>query len=399
MRFKPEGIKYLIQLFVVLDVIRVYREMHFIYYITQALLLIFILIALNDYFLSRSIGFEKKILLLLSLFFLYPIYSTLTWAWSVYPVSSLLKGFNTIFVTAGILSIVILWSNYVKESYFLIVLPAFILLIASNLVSLVSGFPGDAWTIGHGLGFAGLFGHQNALATTILFTLPALFYFLDQKLQGKKHKFLFYSLAVLSLLLISLSYSRACLFVIFCSVIIFLVLTRSVKYLAVIGSVIGVVFLLMLLIPKVNEVVFYLAEKQSGSIFANRTVLWNSSFEAAKEGAFWGLGLGVGDLNKYYSELPQMKEGERFYREKGNMFLALIEETGVLGFILFLIPVIIVLKRLREKPIIYEKLILFCAIIACLLQCQFEAWNGAGNTLMQFFLLYNFMGFFAGTSN
>jgi len=151
---KQHSVKYLIILFVVLDVLRIYRGLHFIYYITEALLFIFILLAVKEFFLKK-INIDKKTFLILLLFFLYPLYSTITWFWSLYPVPSLLRGLNTVFVTLGILSIVILWGNHVKENYFLMLLPASILLITTNLIALISGFPGDAWSIGHGLGEEG----------------------------------------------------------------------------------------------------------------------------------------------------------------------------------------------------------------------------------------------------
>jgi len=46
---------------------------------------------------------------------------------------------------------------------------------AALLISIITNIPTDTWTGGHGKGFIGFFGHQNLLASVLLFTLPAVF--------------------------------------------------------------------------------------------------------------------------------------------------------------------------------------------------------------------------------
>ena len=80
--------------------------------------------------------------------------------------------------------------------------------------------------------------------------------------------------------------------------------------------------------------------KGEGEFGSSRYLLFESSYNAASEGGFFGLGYGISH--------PQIKslgagdhyESCRFIREKGNSVLAMIEEVGIVGLILFLLPVI-----------------------------------------------------------
>ncbi|MCZ7612765.1 MAG: hypothetical protein M5T52_04270 [Ignavibacteriaceae bacterium] len=76
--------------------------------------------------------------------------------------------------------------------------------------------------------------------------------------------------------------------------------------------------------------------------------MWEPSYRAAQNGGLTGLGYGMSDPNIKPGSLGDHYEGERFVREKGNSVLALVEETGVVGLVLFLLPIIYLLRKLPD---------------------------------------------------
>lgn len=91
-------------------------------------------------------------------------------------------------------------------------------------------------------------------------------------------------------------------------------------------------------------------EETNGVLFSRRDI-WAKSYENAKAGGWLGAGFGVtvGDT-KFGGGLTAVGYG----REKGNAQLAIIEETGIIGFGLYLILFLTLFTRLilahkREK--------------------------------------------------
>jgi len=139
------------------------------------------------------------------------------------------------------------------------------------------------------------------------------------------------------------------------------------------------------------------------------------SYKAALEGGLFGLGYGISHPEIRAGEYSDHFEKGRLIREKGNSSLALIEEAGVVGLILFILPIIYMLIKLldtryqipddkylsgiRNLPagskgqasgIQYSvSSILIVALAALLLHAQFEAWwVGVGSVQLPLFFIY-----------
>ena len=134
-----------------------------------------------------------------------------------------------------------------------------------------------------------------------------------------------------------------------------------------------------------------------------RTVLWEPSLEAAKLGSIFGLGYGVSapDIKTPITTGSHYEDG-RYIREKGNSVLAMIEETGLIGLFLFLLPVFWVTRKfiiynlqftIKEKPKNnYTLYIIHCTLFAMLIHAQFEAWwVGVGSVVLPLFLIFLFI--------
>ncbi len=69
--------------------------------------------------------------------------------------------------------------------------------------------------------------------------------------------------------------------------------------------------------------------------------MWEPSYKAAQEGGLVGLGYGISHPEIRSGEYSDHFENGRLIREKGNSSLALIEEAGLIGLVLFILPMIV----------------------------------------------------------
>lgn len=380
-------IKYTVPLFFILNALRMFREMQFIYYVTQTMLLIYMIIVINEYFYNeyKISSSNKKYLLLLLLF---PSWAVLTSLWSHYPLTSFIKAINFIFVVLGLFSMIILWSKYIDRNGYILFLGANLFILITSIFSLITGIPSDAWQVSHGLSFAGFFRYQNLMAGALLFTLPGLFYFQSLKEKHNGNKIFFGVLIILNLSLIILSYSRAVILSIIIAIIVLLTVTRYYKILFSFTLLALIVLTMYFTIQPVNNLFTKLLSKHGYPIFATRTILWGPSFEAAKEGGLFGLGYGIGEPKysyPFYAKQNQIDGAS--YREKGSIYLAIIEETGLFGLTLFLLAIITLCYKIIMKQNSFVQKIFISFITAITIYGFFENWSGGGYSLMQYFLL------------
>ena len=314
-------------------------------------------------------------------------------------------------------------------------LPANFIVILLCLFSLITGIPSDSWTLGNARGFAGFFGHQNLLASVLLFTMPGVFAALvsvisDQKsMDGKKIKFFqlnAYSLRLTAycllltanLLFLTLTYSRAAMFSLAIGVIVYLVLMKHWKIILYSFLLILASGILTFSIPSLKTEVEKLAYKDFPTFFFTREWLWGPSYKAAINGGLPGLGYGVSDPSIILGEgTGSHYEGDIYEREKGNSVLALVEETGLIGLILFFLPIVFILIKtfrrvipnsvrdlsLKDEdfspsnrndkrgviPFTTYQILLTTFLLSFLLHSQFEAWMvGVGSVQLPLFFFY-----------
>ena len=306
---------------------------------------------------------------------------------------------------AGILSSVLLYKKFFPEKGIGFLIPANIIILILSAVSLIFSIPADRWTGGNGLGFMGFAGHQNTLAAALLFTLPGL---LGCKIKDKSTKIkvqgIFYFLLLTSnFLLLLLTYSRAAILALALGIITYLLITKSKKILAILFSSTVVLFVLYFTVSPLQSSIDSILNKDGGNIFNRRTILWEPSLEAAKLGGIFGLGYGVSAPNiKTPLKTGSHYEDGRYIREKGNSVLAMVEETGLIGLLLFLLPLFWVTRKfiiynlqftIKEKlKNNYTLYIVHCTLFALLIHSQFEAWwVGVGSVVLPLFLIFLFM--------
>ena len=394
-------LKIIIPVSVVAVISRTFPQFSFFYYLLP-LLFLFIIFTGYKYVLK-----DKALTILLLLLFTFGLWSAVTSLWSDYPLVTLSRSGYFIFISFGAVLAGYLWQqlNFTPLSF---LLAANIIVVALSLFSLITNIPADSWTGGNAKGFMGFAGHQNTLASAILFTIPAVCYKifpspegnLAYRQAGKRGGYLV--LLLLNLLFLILTYSRAAILVLVIGTVVFIILNKKWNLLIYSSAVALLILCLIWFTPYLKEKANELVKKDFPEFYSSRQWLWEPSYNAALSGGLTGLGYGISHPEIIVEGTGSHYDNGRYIREKGNSFLALIEETGVIGFILFLVPVGYILMRQSSiqhpasgiqhpaSGIRYPvSAILPASILALLLHSQFEAWMvGVGSIQLPLFFFY-----------
>jgi len=431
-------IKYSLPVLIISIISRSFPVISAVYFVLPLLLLIYMWLAVVN------IKWAEQKLTILILVFTYPTYCILTSLWSLEPWVSMQRSLYQLILYSGIFSAVYLYNKILPEKGIDFLLPANILVVLISLISIVFNTPVNSWTGGNGLGFMGFAGHQNTLASALLFTLPGLSawgpdksgfppcrsirqvrsnieqsdkrkgasgshsWSFSHSLVENKKKFLFFLLLAFNFLLIILTYSRSVILALIVFGVLWLVLNRKKRILIIAGLLLIVVLTFAMFNKTFEDKIYKLAAKHPSSLLATRNILWEPSFEASKLGGLSGLGYGV--------SAPEIKtplktgshyEDGRYIREKGNSVLAMIEETGIAGLLLFLLPVLLVIREFKIQNSKFKInstfLILNSTLTAMFVHAQFEGWwVGVGSIQFPLYLLFLFTSIYyfnSGTSN
>jgi len=376
-------------------------------------------VILNDISKFNLSRIAKSILYLVLLF---PVWSVLTSIWSLHPHITLLRSFYLLFLIIGTYFASLFW-NKISDTYFGCLIPLNIIVLIASIISLLFDIPQNAWTGGNSKGFMGFVSHQNTLGAIVLFTSPSIFeqilkYYFNYKSKKNiynKYLLIFYSfILAANLYLLIITHSRASILSFFIMCII-LALLINYKYFFITAAMI-IISLISLSVfnPGFKNSAESWMAKGSGSILGSRLTYWESSFEAAISGGFTGLGYGISNPAIKNDAAGNHYDNGIFVREKLNSFLALIEETGIIGLILFLLPCIFLFyyflseRKIKgnkkgtnhhlNKNIIQQHIISnniynlpFAFLIALIVNAQFEAWFvgvGSFQFLIYIFLLF-----------
>lgn len=393
-------LKLLISAFLLVNILSSVRGLSQIHILSKILTVLFIALIAFEFYKGR-IKLEKKYLQFLILLLLFPVWALITSLWSIRPDISALASVNYIVMVIVFFGLGYLWKTYKSNENFLaLFLPANLMVLTLAFISIITGIPEDSWSGGHGRGLMSFFGHQNSLAMAVLLTMPGLFSLVigeQRSVNSKGHikMYFFWLLITANCLLITLTYSRAAMMALFVGAVIYLFLNKKFKVLKLGFAVIAVFTLLAVTVKPLNTTVYKLLAKHDMSVFATRQILWGPSWEAAKNNFVSGAGYTMTDQS--VKILPGTGSGFNkttglFYREKGNSYLALIEETGIIGLIFFVIPIIYLLMQFNKSNNANTKIFL-SLIIAFLFQALFEEWfygSGWGFRLFLLFIIFSY---------
>lgn len=386
----------------------VIRPVSFLYPIVPLLLFCFIFTFRKELKTPEAV----KVLLIMLPF---GIWASLTAFWSYYPLVSLMRGGYYLFLVTGLVAVTTaLRKNGISIFQFLFALNMVIAAIA--VFSLITKIPDDSWSGGNAKGLMGFFSHQNSLGALLLFTFPGwLFMFTKKQTYSRENhseKITFASVflligILLNLFLILLTYSRASLLSFFIMVALwgmFEIKDNVSLKLLVVTVAIGAFLLLPLLaghfklINKGDHEKSVITEfwlKEGESFMSTREQLFKDSWKAAGYGGFLGIGYGVSHPEiRNNAAGSDFNEAGRYIREKGNSFLALVEETGVMGLLLLLLQIGVLVRKYYQN----NQFVTICpgysisstvyVIVPIILHAQLESWMLGFSVLILLATLY-----------
>ena len=226
--------------------------------------------------------------------------------------------------------------------------------------------------------YQGLTSNTNYFGSLLAMIFPVLLWQIYKNFHQKKRWFvcIWASLLVLTMAFLIQSYARSAMLMAVCIAFFFILSIDLKKKIIVSSALILLGSVLLLKFSLSIEKVIY--KNHADSILASRINVWDKSYVQAMLGGWFGGGFGVtiGESDFVFENLGAMGYG----REKSNSQLGIIEETGFVGFGLYLILLIVFFKkafRFYFKLEGYERVMMglvLGAMIGVLASSFFEAW-------------------------
>jgi O-antigen ligase len=344
------------------------------------------------YFILNEFKEVKNKELKYSLFFitLFGLWAMVTALWSPFPIESFVRGILCIVISWSLIIGGYCWVKNFNKKEFGFLIPINILLLMASVFSLMTKIPYDYWA-GYGFGLKSFWYHQNMLASQIIFTIPAIFF-----LPLKDRRIRIIATGILSFLnvyILVLTHSRTSLVALILSVILFAILTKRFKVLGIIILIFTCVSTFYFVNKDFHSILNNYLFKTEVSLLDRKKPVLLATYEAAGHGGWKGLGYNVSD-NTVISN-PQISKdyyykGVRLIREKGVSLFALVEETGWVGLILFLVFVgyLFYLSIMTYwKTLDWTSALMICVLVGMCLHAQFEGWwLNAGSAEFRLFM-------------
>lgn len=315
----------------------------------------------------------------------YCAWCLVTTLWSIVPDLSLLKSVASIAILLAFSAGGRYWSsggtNHAPLTY----------LVPIAIVAVLSAFSGVTARIGDIELYQGLTGNPNYLGLIVAASLPVSFYFIYWAFTHRS-MFIVRAFSVLvGIVLIFLLWRSGSRSAITCASLVTasaLAALRPTKIVAIGLVAVGLALVTAVSVPAFEDRVyerFIVKYSPDGDVFYSRRAPWRESLEGAREGGWIGLGYGASYGDTAFSGgLTATTYG----REKGNSQLAIIEETGIVGVVLYALLIFTIFRELlaglrwtvdRDRRM---ELALICGLTAGMLfQSVFEAWWTAPGSL------------------
>jgi hypothetical protein len=344
------------------------------------------------YFLFAGYKEFKNRELRLSLFVIasFGLWAMITALWSPYPLDSFVRSIVFIISSWSLVLGGYWWVNNFCKNELGFLIPLNISLLVVSLFSLMAKIPYDYWA-GYGYGLKSFWGHQNILASLIIFTIPGILFL---PIKDKRIKIIITAiLSFLNVYILVLTHSRTSLSILLISVLIFILFSQRFR----------ILWITILFVTGIT--IFYFANNDFHSILHNylfktevtfldrKKPIISATYEAAGHGGWKGLGYGVSDstvIKNLQYNIHYHFEGARLVREKGVSILALVEETGWVGLTLFLLFVgyLFYLSMLSYwKTRGWTSVLIICVLLGFFLHAQLEAWwLGVGSVQFPLFM-------------
>ena len=263
----------------------------------------------------------------------------------------------------------------------------------SAILSLFASFGGDAAVQSEGLGMlTGSTAGSNFLGFVVATSIPLVLWKIHTETGNKR--LVWAGLLLASFYILYLTVSRGS-YLVALGAISGTLLSRHLGRSTTAALFLGWTLLLLVLVaPAAADRVFQrnvVKSPISGGVLDSRQDNWNESYAAAQNGGWFGVGYGVSTGVDVEGGLALMFT-RAYGREKGNSQFAIVEETGVIGLSLYVVLVVLLMRRLiigtmaatGSQRILLG--IITGTLLGMIMQSIVEAWwDGPGSTEFCYF--------------
>ncbi len=296
---------------------------------------------------------NKKILVFANLWWkllllVYLIWCMATTLWSEVPILSFSKGIMFCVNVVTMFSIGSLWvvKFGFKKSFNWQFLILMVLVLLSGFLGAYSASSEDSF--GYFSAYSGMAGNPNGFGFLVAIVAPLILLRLYYQKTNKWLLFFWLVVLLIDVRFLVLSYSRGDM-VIFLSILSFFLLSLPLSKKIFSSLLLFFTVLIVLIMTPVSylETIFVahfekfggnMVDSNTSRILETRSLVWEKSYEQAIKGGIIGGGFAVtiGDNHFVFTGLANGNYG----REKGNSQFAILEETGLVGFVLYVMMLI-----------------------------------------------------------
>lgn len=295
-------------------------------------------------------AFSRTQFVLLTLIFV--LWAATTTIWSEVPLLSGLKVVALIAIVFTSMAAGQMWTRQHQHQDTLnFLLP---LTIVTLLAGVLGRYSAEAIVeSGPTIMYQGLVANPNMFGSMLAMCSPFLLWQIHSHWRSPRQRAIWLVLGALGLYYLFAARSRGAMIVVMCGLLgLFFSLRMSRKLqltIVLVGLGMGGVLFATGMLRQFQEIIIF---KNSGieeqGILFTRALVWEESYELAKKGGWIGGGYGVtiGDGN-FDGGLTAVGYG----REKGNSQMAIIEETGLIGLMIYLSSLIVLFVHLGRKAL------------------------------------------------
>lgn len=200
--------------------------------------------------------------------------------------------------------------------------------------------------------FTGNLSHSHTLAYLVLLILIIIS---SIKEIQKQYKFTYYIVIIESLYLLLLSSARLALI---CGIFIILFFNKDL-ILALIGTLIGFVYVNMKGIESITFFSKFVKSKEQGSISSGRNILWNIDIEYFKNSRFINKVIGNGIDFPYQLHLKEY--GDAIWSH--NDFFNILIVNGIIGLMMYIYTLVNYIRTITKNRSLIDKVILCTLLI------------------------------------
>jgi O-antigen ligase len=234
----------------------------------------------------------------------------------------------------------------------------FILMSLSGIILLIFNY--FEYRVRTGIG-VDTYGSNTLAGQLAILTLVSMYFALSSS--HLIHKFLFWVLTVSYVIGIIINSSRGALIAMFIGVLIFLMLQHfSFRLILAVGLIGCIAFYISSHISDVDYVNSLFRLLSSNPIDDRRLLIWKANIYYIQHNPVWGIGFGnfalrAAEYGNFFGNLSA-----QYANSSHNMYLSILTETGIPGFLFFISAIIymlVKLLRLRLQALKTKNLLLF----------------------------------------